>query len=229
LVGLSSWPVLHGNRTCAATVEGRAEHADGGVALAHVRALKVEARVQLVGRRAGVATCLSRLSQRGGEVGRLVWGRVGAIARRRLDIDRRGGLCHGARHTVRLLRAVWEQREAAVACVLEQKLGVGQLAGHKLVRLAVPGIKVIRTRVLLGAPEMRRGRLLHRSGDGSARCGAFARRVGEGWRRSLVGIQLHGGGGTVGGNGYLKVGWRLERWHLVPGYQGDGACSGAAD
>lgn len=116
-----------------------------------------------------------------------------------------------------LLRAVWEQREAAVARVLKEKLGVGQLAGHKLVGLAVPGIEGICARVLC-APEMWRGGLLDWSANGSARCGGFARRVGEGWRRCLVGIQLHGVGWTVRVRVSVgQVGWRLGR--LSTGFQ----------
>lgn len=175
----------------AVAVEGRAEHADGGVALAHAGALELEAIVvQLVGRgAAGVAVRLC-LPQRRGEVGRLVLRGVRAIARRRLDVDRRGGR-HGVRAGV-LLRAVGKQRKAAVARVLEQELGVGQLAGHKLVRLAVPGVEEGRARFLLNTAKVRQGGLLDGSGDRGARCSGFARRVGEGWRRCLVGIQLHG-------------------------------------
>jgi hypothetical protein len=195
VVALSPRAVLHGDGARAVAVEGRAEHAERGVALTHGRALEVEAiGVQLAGRGARVAVRLGLLEGRG-QVGRLVRWRVRAIARGRLDVEGRGSLGHVVRRAV-LRRAVWEQRKAAVARVLEQELGVGELADHKLVRLAVPGIE--RAGGILLAPEVWRGGLLHRRGDGGARCGGFARRVGEGWRRGLVGIQLHGGGGTEG-------------------------------
>jgi hypothetical protein len=175
VVALAPRAVLHGDGAGAVAVEGRAEHADGGVALAHGRALEVETvGGQLAGRRARLTVCLGLLERRR-QVGRLVGGRVGAIARGRLDVEGHGGLCHVAHRAV-LRRAVRKQREAAVARVLEQKLGVGELANHKLVRLAVPGIERVRGGVLL-APEVWRGGLLHGGGDGGARCGGFARRV----------------------------------------------------
>ena len=89
-----------------------------------------------------------------------------------------------------------EEREAAVAGVFEEKILVGQAAGHKLVGLAVPGLGEsvgTRRRVSVSAAEVLLGRV-DGSSDWSARGGGFAGRVGEGWRRGLVGIQLRGGG-----------------------------------
>lgn len=140
----------------------------------------------------------------------MVWGRIGTIALGRLDVEGRGRLSHGLQAAVGLLRALWEEREAAVTRILKEELGVGQVAGHKLGGLAVPRVKEGRARVLFGAAKVRRCRLVDRGADGSARGGGFARRVGEGRRRGLVGIQLHGvvAGGTRGG----ELGRTDSRW-----------------
>ena len=69
------------------------------------------------GRRVEVAVGLC-LAQGRGEVGRLVLGRVGAIARGRVEVDGRNGLGHVLQGAV-VLRALGEEREAAVAGVLE--------------------------------------------------------------------------------------------------------------
>ena len=171
-----------------------------GAAIAELEAVAVPVGVELVGRLAEVAIGLG-LAQSRRQIGRLVLWRVGAITRGRLDIDGCGGLCHVAQKTAVLRWTRREQREAAVARVLEQKVKLRLSARHEFVRLALPGVGERGGRVLGGTTKMRRDGVLSGSGDRRARCGGFARRVGEGWRRGLVGIQLHGEvGETVGGS-----------------------------
>jgi hypothetical protein len=98
-------------------------------------------------------------------------------------------------------RAVWEQRKAAVARVLEQKVGLElQVAGGEWVLVGVPGS--VEQVVLPEAPKDEFGvGWLYGSGDGSALSGGFAAavagegRVAERWRRR--GLQLHDGRGGV--------------------------------
>ncbi|KAH8623584.1 hypothetical protein IG631_22063 [Alternaria alternata] len=193
---LAAATVLHGDGAGAAVaVEGGAEHADRGVAFAHARALAIGevevVWVQQAGRGGHVVGLgLGLLSQGRRQVGRLVLGRVGAIARGRLDVDGRGG-SHVGEAAVQL-RLLGEEREAAVARVFEKDVLAGLVAGHKLLGLAVPEVGETGTRVLLTTAKMRRRWLFDRSADGGARCRGFTRRVGERWRL-LVGIQLRGG------------------------------------
>jgi hypothetical protein len=140
-------------------------------------------------------------------VSRFASASLNAEARGRLEVHGRGRLGHGVQGAV-LLRALGEEGEAAIARVLKQDVAVGQVAGHKLVRLAVPGVGEARTRArVLGAAKVWQGGLLDGRADGRARGGRLSRRVGEGRRRGLVGIQLHGGCG-VGGT--VSVGWVVE-------------------
>lgn len=166
-----------------------------GAAIAELEGISVG--VELVGRLGEVAVGLS-FTQSRRQVGSLVLRGVGAITRGRLDVDGRGGLCHAAHEADVRRGAGWEQRKAAIARVLEEEVEFGFAAGHKLVRLALPGVGQ-RRRALVGTAKMWRDGVLCGSGDGSARCGGFAWRVGEGWRRGLVGIQLHGEVGGLGG------------------------------
>ena len=198
---LAAPSIPHRDGTGTAAVERGTEHvADGAVALRHagtaVTELVEAIWVELAGRLAEVAVGLS-FPQRRRQVRGLVLRGVGAITRGRLDVDGRGGLCHVAQKAAVRRCTCGEQREAAVARVFEEKVEFGLTAGHKLVRLVLPGVGR-EGRVLSSTAKMRRDGVLGGSGDRRARCGGFARRVGEGWRRCLVGIQLHG---EVGGNG----------------------------
>lgn len=56
----------------------------------------------------------------------------------------------------------------------------------------MPGREKTETRVLFGTTKMRRRGLVDGGVDGGGSRRRFTRRVGEGWRRSLVRIQLHG-------------------------------------
>lgn len=194
-VGALATPAVpHGDGTRAAAVERGTEHvADGAVAFRHAGAAVANGHavgVELVGRLAEVTVGLG-FSQRRGQIGGLVLRRVGAIAGRRLDVDGGGGLCHVAQEAAVLRWALGKQGNAAVTRVFEEKVELGLTAGHKLVRLALPGVGN-EGRVLGSTAKMGQDRLLGGGGDRRARCGGFARRVGEGWRRGLVGIQLHG-------------------------------------
>ena len=201
-IALTTRAVLHGDGAGAGAVEGAA---DGVVAGAeartlHVGAILVASGGVLLGVAGGAGFAQSR-----GQVGRLVLGRVGPETRGRRDVDWRGCcLCHVSQVGV-VWQAVWEQRKAAVARVLEQKVGLElQVAGGELVVVVgVPrGVEQV---VLPEAPKDWFGLgWLDGSGDGSALSGGFAAAVaGEGgvaerwWRR---GLQLHGGrGGRMSG------------------------------
>lgn len=181
---LAAPAVSHRDGTGTAAVEGGAEQvADGAVALGHAGAAIAKMHaigVELAGRLAEVAVGLG-LTQGRRQVRSLVLRGIGAITRGRLDVDGRGGLCHVAQEAAVLRWALGKQGEAAVARVFEKKVELGLTAGHKLVRLALPGGGGAE-RVLSSTAKMWRGGLLGGGGDGRARCGGFARRVGEGWR-----------------------------------------------
>lgn len=123
VVALPSAAISHGDGSrCTVAVEGGAEHTDGRIPLIHggtSRIVEINAiGVELVRGRTQVALGF-RLPQGGGQVGGLVLRGVGAIARRRLDVDGGGCLGHDAERAG-LLRAIGKQGKTAVAGVLEQ-------------------------------------------------------------------------------------------------------------
>jgi len=203
-VALTAAAVLDGNGACGAAVKGRAETiAEGVVATAQAGAFAADiSAVDVEIWCGGLVAGRPRFGSQGRrQVGRLVLRRAGAKTRGRGDVDGSGGACHVSQGGGLWRGVVCEQREAAVARVLEEEVGLEQRAarGAELVRLAGP--RKVELAVPLGAAKLRRRSLLYGGADGGGVCCGLALavagdgRVAEGWGR-LLGIQFNGRRGT---------------------------------